>query len=146
MRYVNFTGVCCSSYGYNIVVALSAYSCKVEIHGELGKNGLEGECQGVIKFFSPCSWVWSAILQSSITGSALHKIYSCALLSLYVVFIMFDMSHSCSSFSPLFLICCSYGEQIVLLTLIACFYVHRSPLSPCLDENLLSRWKQHNFL
>lgn len=29
--HVNFTEVCCSSYGYNIVVALSAYSCKAEI-------------------------------------------------------------------------------------------------------------------
>lgn len=39
---VNVTVVCCSSYGCNIDVALSAYSCKSEIHGKLGKIGLEG--------------------------------------------------------------------------------------------------------
>lgn len=41
-----------SSYGYNSVVALSAHSCKAEIPRKLGKNGLEGECQAVTKFFS----------------------------------------------------------------------------------------------
>lgn len=50
--HVNFTGVCCTSYGYNVIVAPSAYSCKAKIHGKLGKNGLEGECQEVIKFLS----------------------------------------------------------------------------------------------
>lgn len=38
---VNFTAICCSSYGCNIDVALSAYSCKSEIHGKLGKIELE---------------------------------------------------------------------------------------------------------
>lgn len=49
--HANLTEVCCSSYSSSVVVALSAYSCKAEIHGKLGSNGLEGECQ-VIKFFS----------------------------------------------------------------------------------------------
>lgn len=50
--HANFTEVCSSFYGSSVVIALSAYSCKAEIHGKLGYNGLEGECQEVIKFFS----------------------------------------------------------------------------------------------
>jgi len=50
--HVNIAGVCCISYGYNIVVALNTYSCKAEIHGKLGRSGLGEECQEAKKFLS----------------------------------------------------------------------------------------------
>lgn len=49
--HVNFTEVCSSSYGYNIVVAVSAYSCKDEIMENKEKwvgGRMPRSCQGLV--------------------------------------------------------------------------------------------------